>query len=109
MEMNLNLKPRVENEWRAPVLKAVALKEEGIAEVAAAIDQHREYLNAQGLLPARERARWRAELENILQKQLLARALNGKPIEAWVEKIAAREMDVYQAADAVMDENNAVL
>ncbi len=104
LEMNLNLKPRIENEWRAPVLKAIALKEQGIAEIVAAAEQHREYLRAHNLLPARERARWRAELENILQKQLLARALNGKPLDAWVEKIAAREMDVYQAADAVMEE-----
>jgi hypothetical protein len=53
------------------------------------------------LLEARERARFRAELEMVVQRELMVRLLrgvNGTKIETLVEKIATREVDVYQAA-----------
>ncbi len=107
LEMNLNLKPKVENDWRPPVLKTVALTGEGIAAVVNWIDKHRAFLESHHLLQARERARLRSELELALQRELMARVLHGineTRMDALVERVAARELDVYQAATAVLGE-----
>ncbi len=105
LEMNLNLKPKAENEWRAPILKTIALKDEGIAPVVEWVGKHRAYLQSNDLLAARARARQRAELESVLQREFLARlyrGANGRSVEELVDKLAAREMDVYTAAELLM-------
>ncbi|MCX7839857.1 MAG: methylmalonyl Co-A mutase-associated GTPase MeaB [Anaerolineae bacterium] len=105
LEMNLNLKPKSENDWRPPVLKTIATTGEGVAEVVEWIGKHRAYLEANHLLEARERARARAELEMVVQRELMARLLrgvNGTKIESLVEQIVARETDVYAAAEKLI-------
>jgi LAO/AO transport system kinase len=107
LEMNLNLKPRIENDWRPPVLKTVALKGEGVASILDWIAKHRTWLETNRLLDVRERARVRAELELVVQRELMTRLLggvNGTKMETLVEKIAAREMDVYHAAVQMIGE-----
>jgi LAO/AO transport system kinase len=105
LEMNLNLKPKEENDWRPPVIKTIALEGEGVVEVADWIDKHRAYLAANNLQAAREHARIRMELESVVQRELmtrLVRGVNGTKIETLVECVAAREMDVYQAAEKLI-------
>jgi LAO/AO transport system kinase len=105
LEMNLNLKPKVENAWRPPVLKTIAIKSEGIADAVEWIGKHRAYLEANRLIEIQERARLRAELEQVVQRELMARlvrGVNGTQIDALVEKLAAREMDVYSAAEKLI-------
>lgn len=105
LEMNLNLKPRMPNDWRPPVLKTVAIKGEGIATAVDWIEKHRAYLEANHLLQAKERARLMAELEHVVQHELMAQVLapakSGR-MEALVGQIAAREIDVYQAAEMLI-------
>lgn len=105
LEMNLNLKPKSENDWRPPVLKTIATTGEGVAEVVEWIGKHRAYLETHRLLEVRERARARAELEMVVQRELMARLLRGvndTKIESLVEQIVAREMDVYTAAEKLI-------
>ena len=105
LEMNLNLKPKAEDDWRPPVLLTIAIKREGIAEVVDWIGKHRAFLQAHQLLKSREHARLRAELERVAQREWMARRLrdaSSGEIEQLVEKIAAREIDVYQAAEKLV-------
>ncbi len=109
LEMNLNLKPKAENDWRPPVLKTIAIQGEGIADAVEWIGKHRAYLESNHLLESRERARLRAELELVAQRELmtrLVRGVNGSKIEALVEKMAAREMDVYQAVEKLIGDTH---
>jgi LAO/AO transport system kinase len=102
LEMNLGLKSTAEYEWRPPVLKTIALTGEGVAEVIEWIGKHRAHLVSNHLLAARERTRIRAELERIVQHELmlrLTRDVKGGLLDICVAKIAARELDVYQAAE----------
>lgn len=102
LEMNLNLKPKAENDWRPPVVKTIATKGDGIDSALAWIDKHRAHIESHHLHLAREKARLRAELEMVLQRELMARLLhseNGRRLDAFVDKLAARELDVYQAAE----------
>ena len=105
LEMNLNLKPKAENDWRPPVLKTIATTGEGVADAVEWIGKHRAYLEANCLLQARERTRFRAELEMVVQRELMARLLrgvNGTKIETLIEQIAARELDIYTAAETLI-------
>jgi GTPase len=105
LEMNLSLKPHIENEWRPPVLKTIAIKGEGVAEVVDSIGKHIDYLQSSGQLKTRERERLHAELEDILQRQLMKSVMsgvNGSRMDSLIEKIEARELDVYSAADSLL-------
>ena len=109
LEMNLNLKPKAENDWRPPVLKTIAIKGEGVAEAVEWIGRHRAYLEANHLIESKERARLRSELELAVQRELMARlvhGVNGGKIETLVEKLAAREIDVYQAAEKLIGQES---
>jgi LAO/AO transport system kinase len=91
--------------WRPPILQTVALNGTGVPEVLEAAAAHREYLQTSGLWAEREWARVETELLNILQQALLDRVLERvgpEQVQAWVERIAAREMDVYAAAQEIM-------
>ena len=95
-----------DNVWRPPILKTIALDGSGVPEVLEAIVGHREYLRASGSWAERERARVETELRNVLQQELLDRLLarvGEEQVQAWVERIAAREVDVYTAVWAVLD------
>ena len=105
LEMNLNLKPKTGNDWRPPVLKTIALKGDGVVDVVDWIGKHRQYLIDHHQLELRERARFRAELEMVVQHELMARLMrgvNGAKIETLIERIAMREMDVYQAMESLV-------
>jgi LAO/AO transport system kinase len=94
-----------ENAWRPPILQTVALDGTGVAEVLEAAVAHRQHLHASGLWAGRERARIETELFNVLQRELLDRVLTrvGKEqMRAWVARIAAREVDVYAAAEEIL-------
>lgn len=92
--------------WRPPILQTVALDGSGVPEVLEAVAAHREHLHASGLWARRERARAETELLSVLRQELLDRLLvrvGEERIRAWVERIAAREVDVYTAVRAVLD------
>ncbi|RLC64664.1 MAG: methylmalonyl Co-A mutase-associated GTPase MeaB [Chloroflexota bacterium] len=95
-----------DNVWRPPILKTIALDGSGVPEVLEVIVAHREYLRASGSWAERERARVETELRNVLQQELLDRLLarvGEEQVQAWVERITAREVDVYTAVRAVLD------
>ncbi|MBI5305325.1 MAG: methylmalonyl Co-A mutase-associated GTPase MeaB [Chloroflexi bacterium] len=105
LEMNLNLKPVKEGDWRPPVLKTIATQGDGVAEVVDWIGKHRAFLDTHDLFAVRERARVRAELEIVVQREWMARLLggvNGTRVNSLVEKIATRECDVYSAAESLI-------
>jgi LAO/AO transport system kinase len=91
--------------WRPPILQTVALDGKGIAEVVDAIAQHLAYLVESGEGETRRRARLAGELEAILRETLL-RQLMGKlapaDLAGMVNRIAAREIDLYTAANELL-------
>jgi LAO/AO transport system kinase len=91
-------------DWEPPIQRTVAVRNEGIAELARAIDAHRAHLEATGQKGAREAARARAAFVALLRERLLAGALERLEAEmgrldAVAARIAAREADPYELAD----------
>ena len=55
--------------WLPPIYRTVATGGDGVAELAAAIERHRQHLQASGGWESRERSRLQAELEALLQER----------------------------------------
>ena len=92
------------DDWEPPIVRTVAVKDEGTADLAQAIEAHRAHLERTGQRQAREAARARAGFVAVLKERLLAGALErlesemGR-LDAVAARIAAREADPYALAD----------
>jgi len=89
-----------------PICETVATEGKGIAELAAAIDDHRSHLNASGGMIERTRARIRRQIETMLREQLYARFIsrNGghAELDAAVEAVMDRRVDPYSAVEEMI-------
>ena len=92
--------------WQIPVLKTMALKEEGIPEVVMAINQHYGHLVESGELDDRNRNRLVDELENTLQAVLMQRLLQKIPptyLTNLTDKLVDRELAPGRAVQAILE------
>jgi LAO/AO transport system kinase len=90
--------------WEPPIVRTVAVRGEGIDELAAAVESHRTHLEVSGGRRAREAARARAGFVTLLRERLLAGALARLEaelghIDEVSARIAAREADPYALAE----------
>lgn len=85
-----------------PVLATVASKRQGIAELAGAIDEHRERLEHTGRREEQRADRARRHLLAIVRESLLDAALAGPladgTLEELIQRVASRDLDPYAAA-----------
>ena len=103
LEMMLDLTG--EMSWRPKVLQTVATRGEGIDELWDAIVEHREFQERTGQLARRREQRLRDELRNIVFARLREQAdatCAGDRFEKLVAQVAARDLDPYAAAAALL-------
>jgi LAO/AO transport system kinase len=91
-------------DWEPPIIRTVAVKDDGTLELVQAIESHRAFLERSGHKRAREVARARAAFVTVLRERLLAGALDRLEAEmgrldAVAARIAAREADPYALAE----------
>ncbi|GAA3339927.1 methylmalonyl Co-A mutase-associated GTPase MeaB [Amorphoplanes nipponensis] len=101
----LSLGERGPGEWRPQVVRAVAVRGEGLDEVVAAIEKHRAWLESDGRLQARREARAAAEVEAIALGTLRARLgslRDGTALSDLAARVAAGGLDPYAAADELI-------
>jgi LAO/AO transport system kinase len=89
-----------------PVLKAVASRNEGIVEIADAIEEHRRYLLATGLIETKQRERARSQLLAAARTAIEERALfhARDRLESLVEAVVERRLDPRSAAEKLLTE-----
>jgi LAO/AO transport system kinase len=93
---------RAQDAWQPPVLRTVAARAEGVDDVLAALDAHREWLDRSGERARRRRARAEAEIEAIALEQHRSRIgdIRGAVgLPRLAERVLAGELDPYRAAD----------
>ncbi len=91
--------------WQPPVLKAIATKGEGLAEVSAAVDSHRRWLDSSGAGAARRRGRARSEIQGIALAAVESRfaGISGAgAIDGLATDVAEGRMDAFTAADRLV-------
>jgi len=93
--------------WSPPILRTVAVRSEGIAELVAAIDAHGEHLARAGAGADRRLARARhlvRELALESTRRTFAQLEAGEDglLDALATRVVARELDPYRAADELL-------
>jgi GTPase len=97
----LGLGERTPGDWRPQVVRAAAVRGEGIDDVVAAIEKHRAWLEKTGELRKRREKRAAVEVEAIALGTLRARMGNlhdGTALGDLAFRVAAGEIDPYAAA-----------
>ena len=72
--------------WTPPVLSAVATKQEGIAEIVAALDRHFAYLQQSGTLRTRRRERLRERVMDVVERKVSDRLWKDSRTLAWLDE-----------------------
>jgi LAO/AO transport system kinase len=85
--------------WLPPIVKTVAVREEGVERVLAAIERHREHLVASGEIELRRRSHLRLRVETILKERVVAAADHALGVDREVERGYDQRLDPYRVAD----------
>ncbi|MBS2015136.1 MAG: methylmalonyl Co-A mutase-associated GTPase MeaB [Deltaproteobacteria bacterium] len=90
--------------WTPPIVKCVATRNEGIAELVAALDRHRTYGESTEAGRARRHERLSEEMRESLRETLIEAATTAlsDEIERTVDEVEARRMDPYTATESLL-------
>jgi LAO/AO transport system kinase len=107
LESLLSLATRADA-WEPPIVKTVAIENQGIAELAGAIERFRETQRSEELMSERRRAIARWRIVELLRERLLASVLASENATAVLERlageVATRRRDPYSAVEEIMRE-----
>jgi LAO/AO transport system kinase len=94
--------------WNPPIVKTVATENQGIADLAQAIDRFREAQLGGELSSERRRAIARWRIVELLRENLLARVLESDASVAMLnrlaDEVATRQRDPYSAVEELLQE-----
>ena len=104
VETNLGLHTYASGEWRPPIVKTVATTGQGIPELVEAIAQFRAH--SLGAQASRRRTRSEYRLRELVSQRFMdhleRQVLAAGELGAIVDRIAARELDPYSAANDLL-------
>ncbi len=92
--------------WVPPVVRTIAVENEGIADLAAAIARHRAHLQETGEWQIRDRVRLQSELENLLRDTLMQRwraTVSTDLYRATLEQVFSRRLAPSDAVAQLLD------
>jgi len=108
IEMNLSLQTYGEHDWRPPVVKTIATTAEGVEQVWQSIMSFRARRGDE--VERRKRRGYAARLRHLVADGFLRHVdvmMTPLRMEQLVDRIAAREIDAYTAADQILRETTA--
>jgi LAO/AO transport system kinase len=95
-----------EDAWTPAVLRAVAIKKEGVGELITAVDKHFHYLERSGELHTRRRARLRRRVVEVVESRVRRRLWSDAPLVAWLDEqlpdLEAGSRNPFEVADALL-------
>ena len=93
--------------WMSPVLRSVATTGEGIAEIAATIDEHRAFLTEHELLQERRRDHFKSQVRGIiiesLEREVYKRLGGESGLDSMIGDVTSGHRSPYQVAREVID------
>jgi len=96
-----------QGDWKVPVVKTEAVKDEGVAHLLSQIDAHRQHITETGSLAERRSRNLRAEVLGIaaarLRRRLEERATSDPDWEDLLESVTRRETDPATAAKRLLE------
>ena len=107
MEIEMNLDLNEKKEYRPPVVKVSASKNEGIEELVKKLEEHREYLETNDRLKDRRTRNNNLQLlkliENELMEIIMDRSVKDDLIDNLSKQITLGTIDPYSAKDKIID------
>jgi LAO/AO transport system kinase len=104
VEANLALQTFADGEWRPPILQTVATTNQGVAQLVETIDNFRAH--SQNTQAARRKTRSEYRLRELVSQRFMdhleRRVLAPGELAATIDRIAARELDPYTAANELL-------
>lgn len=94
------------NFWLPPIVRTIAIKGDGLPELITAINEHQQHLEQSGERRNRDRARLQAELDMLIQSNLVYRwrqNVSDAQYKEILESLIAREISPHQAAEALLN------
>jgi LAO/AO transport system kinase len=92
--------------WTPGVLRAVAIKKEGIDDLTAAIDRHFAYLERSGGLHQRRRARLRRRVVEVVESRVRRRLWTNAALSTWLDEqlpdLETGKRNPFDVADALL-------
>ena len=93
--------------WRVPIVQTEALRAEGVEELAAAIDEHREHIRAEGTLEERRGRNLRNEVLELatvrLRRRLREQVMDDPEVQALLDEVVKRRLDPASAAAKLLE------
>lgn len=106
LEMMLEMNHPPQGGWWPPVLRCVAPKGEGVAELVEKIEKHRLFLQSSEQMERFERNKSALRFETLLRDQLYNRVHThisaSGALAAVIEAISRRELDPYSAVETIL-------
>jgi LAO/AO transport system kinase len=93
-------------EWEPPIVMTSAATGEGIDDLYAAVERHRDHLISTGELDRRRRRRILEEVEGMVAERLRARTaglLDSGAESGLADDLMARRVDPYRAAEILLE------
>jgi LAO/AO transport system kinase len=106
----ISLGQRTQSDWTPPILKTVASRGEGIADVVQAISDHRQWAQAGGEWDVRRARRSADEIEAIALARVRERfdtGIGGADLATLAVQLRDGHIDAYSAADQLLGESGA--
>jgi len=85
--------------WRPPIVKTVAVTQDGIPELADAIAAHQQYLREGGQLKDRQRERAQFQVLALTQQALSDRLHHSEALDRLVRNVCERRLDPHTASE----------
>jgi LAO/AO transport system kinase len=93
-------------DWQPPVLKTVAVEDQGTAPLLEAIQSHRQFLTDSGTLESARREKTRQEtlslLKDEISRQVLEKVLGDGRFEALIDDIVHHRKDPYNSVQEIV-------
>jgi LAO/AO transport system kinase len=97
---------KADENWTPSVLRAVAVKKEGVTEIVTAVDRHFHYLERSGDLHGRRRARLRRRVIEVVESRVRRRLWSDAPLVAWLDEqlgdLETGSRNPFEVADALL-------
>jgi LAO/AO transport system kinase len=101
----LSLGPR--EKWGIPIVRAEAVRGQGVEELAEKLDQHRAFIDAEGTLSDRRRRNLMNEVLAIaaarMRRELEASVREDPTVKELLDRVVSRELDPASAATTILE------
>jgi LAO/AO transport system kinase len=97
--------------WQVPIIRTEAVRDEGVAELADKLDQHRAHIEAEGTLSERRRRNLMNEVLAIatsrMRRELEASVRDDESVQELLDRVVSRELDPASAASTILEHASA--